>query len=84
MAKAEIFRTFTWKLLTTVRENIFREISPKSFCEGFLLIFSIFQHLSENSPRISQKIIAYKFYHFPEFHSLGQISENRTSVGILE
>ena len=43
----KIFRTFTNNLPTILGKNIFHEIKPKSFPQGFLLIFKF----SENCPK---------------------------------
>ena len=69
MAKTKVFRTFTDNLPTILKKHFFHEIGPKSFSQGFLLIFQIFRKLSENSGRIFRKVIAQELYqkHFPEF-----------------
>ena len=48
----------------------------------FSVDLQIFRKLSENSPRISRKMIVRKFYqkHFPEFHNFSKISENFETI----
>ena len=82
MAKTKIFRTFTDNLPTILGKNVFHEIRPKSFSQGFLLIFKFFQKLSENSGRIFRKIIAQEFHekYFSEFYNFPKFSENFETI----
>ena len=82
MAKTKILRTFTDNLPTILGKNVFHEIRPKSFSQGFLLIFKFFQKLSENSGRIFRKIIAQEFHekHFSEFYNFPKFSENFETI----
>ena len=75
-------------LLYDKNENIpdfhreFADNFPKKYFKiSFLrssIDFQIFRKLSENSPRISRKIIAHEFYqkHFPEYSNFPKYSEN--------
>ena len=64
------------------QKNIFHEIRPKLFSQGFLLIFQVFRKLSKNSPRIFRKIIAQEFYQkdFSEFYNFPKFSENFETI----
>ena len=54
MTKPKIFQTFTDNLPTIPPKNIFHKIGPKSFSQGFLLIFKF----SENCPKTHQELYA--------------------------
>ena len=89
MAKTKIFRTFIENLPTIFRKIIFREIGPKSFFRGFLLI-SIFpkivRKLTEtnfrNCPKTYRELIVHEFYqkHFPEFYNFPKFSEKLKTI----
>ena len=73
--KNEIFRTFTDN---SPKKIFFHKIRPKSFSQGFLLIFKF----SKNSSRIFPKIIGQEFYqkHFPELCNFLKFSENFETI----
>ena len=81
MANVKIFRTFTENLQTIFRNIILHEIDPKSFSQGFPLIFKF----SENSPRISREIMAHEFHqkHFPEFYNFLKFSDNFETILVI-
>ena len=64
------------------RKIIFHENYSKINFLIFSVDFKIFRELSENSPRISRKIIVHEFYqkHFPEFHNFPKFSENFETI----
>ena len=76
--KNENIRTVTDNLPTILKKNIFHEIRPKSFSQGFLLIFKIVRKFTENFP----KIIAQEFYqkHFPKFYNFPKFSEKFETI----
>ena len=89
MEKTKIFRTFIENLPTIFRKIIFREISPKSFSQGFLLI-SIFPKIVRkltktnfrNCPKTYRELIVHEFYqkHFPEFYNFPKFSEKLKTI----
>ena len=60
------------------RKIIFYEISPKSFSQGFLLIFKFSENCPKTNQEISRKIIVHEFHqkYFPEFYNFLKFSEN--------
>ena len=74
MAKTKTFLTLTDNLPTILRKNIFHEISPKSFSQGFLLIFKFSENFpkthrefsGKNRSRVLLKTFP-EFYNFPKF-----------------
>ena len=62
MTKAKIFQTFTENLPTIFRKNIFHEISPKSFSQGFLLSFKFCENCLKTHQEFHKKIIAHEVY----------------------
>ena len=64
------------------RKIIFDEISPKSFSQGFLLIFKFSENSPKISPRISRKIIVQDFHqkHFSRFYNFPKFSENFETI----
>ena len=61
MAKTKIFQTLTDNLPTILRKNIFHEISPESFSQGFLLILQFSENFPKTHRELSEKI-AHEFY----------------------
>ena len=77
MAETKIFQTFTEDLATIFRKIIFREISPKSFSQGFPLIFKFSEDCPKNYRELPEEVITGEFYqkHFPEFYNFPKFSE---------
>ena len=81
MAKRNIFRTFTENLPIIFR-NFFREIIPKSFSQGFLLIFKFSENCPKTYREFPDELIAHEFYqkHFPEFYNFPKFSKNLETI----
>ena len=82
MADTKIFRTLTENLQTIFRKIIFREISPKSFSQGFLLIFKFSENCQKNYRELHEELITHELYQtrFPEFYNFPKFSENLETI----
>ena len=62
--------------------KFFREISPKSFSQAFLLIFKFSENCPKTYREVPKELIAQKFYrkHLPEFYSFPKFSKNLETI----
>ena len=60
----------------------FHEISPKSFPQSFLLIFTFSENLPKPHREFPEKIIIHEFYqnNFPEFDNFPRFSANFETI----
>ena len=67
---------------STDREIIFREISPKSFSQGFPLIFKFSENCPKNYRELPEELITREFYQkrFPKFYDFPKFSENSGTI----